>query len=205
MFVLSALSFVANAALVDRGNGLIYDNTLDITWLQDANYAQTSGFDSNGLMTYDTAIAWAGGLSYSGYDDWRLPTTSYPDPTCSLHPSSPEGTGCTGSEMGHLFEIDGISKSDPGLFLNVQPALGEGYWSETEYSPYPVPFVAAFGFNFSPGGSFGYQTWATKSNNFYAWAVTEGDVGASVVPIPAAVWLFGSGLGLLGWMRRKPA
>ena len=27
--------------------------------------------------------------------------------------------------------------------------------------------------------------------------------GASVVPVPAAVWLFGSALGLLGWMRRK--
>jgi hypothetical protein len=26
---------------------------------------------------------------------------------------------------------------------------------------------------------------------------------ASVVPIPAAIWLFGSGIGLLGWMRRK--
>jgi hypothetical protein len=26
---------------------------------------------------------------------------------------------------------------------------------------------------------------------------------SSVVPVPAAVWLFGSGLGLLGWIRRK--
>ena len=27
--------------------------------------------------------------------------------------------------------------------------------------------------------------------------------GSTVVPVPAAIWLFGSGLGLLGWMRRK--
>lgn len=26
---------------------------------------------------------------------------------------------------------------------------------------------------------------------------------STVVPVPAAVWLFGSGLGLLGWMRRR--
>jgi hypothetical protein len=28
-------------------------------------------------------------------------------------------------------------------------------------------------------------------------------IGVHSIPIPAAVWLFGSGLGLLGWFRRK--
>ena len=200
MLFLSVLSFGANAALVDRGSGLIYDDVLDITWLQDANYAKTSGFElvinSNGQMNWDNATAWAGGLSYNGYDDWRLPITADPDPNCELHPSEPGGLGCTGSEMGHLFYSDGISESNPGVFVNI--SIGEGYWSETEYSPYPFPFVTAFAFNPYNGD----QSWALKSNNYFAWAVSDGDI-ASVVPIPAAVYLFASGLGLLGWFRRR--
>lgn len=31
------------------------------------------------------------------------------------------------------------------------------------------------------------------------------NISVSAVPIPAAVWLFGSGLGLLGWLRRRQA
>ena len=38
----------------------------------------------------------------------------------------------------------------------------------------------------------------------YAY-LTSGTVTASAVPIPAAVWLFGSALAGLGWMRRKQA
>ena len=53
---------------------MIYDDDLDITWLQDANYAQTSGHDADGRMSWDNAVAWADGLSYEGYNDWRLPT-----------------------------------------------------------------------------------------------------------------------------------
>jgi hypothetical protein len=34
-------------------------------------------------------------------------------------------------------------------------------------------------------------------------AVSIDNFTANVIPIPAAVWLFGSGLGLLGWFRRR--
>ena len=36
-------------------------------------------------------------------------------------------------------------------------------------------------------------------------AVQLDNITVNAVPIPAAVWLFGSGLGLLGWMKRKRA
>ena len=41
------------------------------------------------------------------------------------------------------------------------------------------------------------------TNSLYGWAVHSGNVGAAIVPLPAAVWLFGSGL--LGLDRRGPA
>lgn len=72
----------ANAALHDRGGGLIYDDVLDVTWLSDANFARTSGYDSDGLMSWLSAKNWAEGLVFYdpvrkvSYDDWRLPGMS---------------------------------------------------------------------------------------------------------------------------------
>jgi hypothetical protein len=72
-------SGAAQATLIDRGGGLIYDDQLNITWLQDANYAKTSGYDADGLMNWAAATTWAANLSYYDsvrdvtYTDWRLP------------------------------------------------------------------------------------------------------------------------------------
>lgn len=72
-------SGAAQAALHDRGGGLVYDDALDVTWLADANYAKTSGYDADGRMTYQGALNWATNLSYYDsvrgvtYNDWRLP------------------------------------------------------------------------------------------------------------------------------------
>jgi hypothetical protein len=55
-----ALPICANAALYDRGSGLIYDDVLDITWLADANLASSNTFGltigENGWMFYNDEV-----------------------------------------------------------------------------------------------------------------------------------------------------
>lgn len=153
------ISGAAQAALVDRGGGLIYDTDLNVTWLRDAYYAQTSGYDADGLMTWSEATIWAANLSYFDternvtYDDWRLPiTTDIGTSGCNFAYS---GTDCgynvdpASSEMAHLFFTElgnlsgyttsgtfrgGSSEVDWGL-VNTGPFIdfpSYYYWSGTE-------------------------------------------------------------------------
>ncbi len=94
----------AEAALIDRGEGFIYDDVLDVTWTQDANI--------NGRDTWDNQVAWAAGYSqthtvYGTFDDWRLPTvTDTGTPGCNF---AYTGTDCgynvdtSTGEMASLF------------------------------------------------------------------------------------------------------
>ena len=51
------------------------------------------------------------------------------------------------------------------------------------------------------GGSFSSITFNRTVGDGYNYDLLK---SGNVVPIPAAVWLFASGLGLLGWMRSRP-
>lgn len=77
-------SGAVQAALIDRGGGLIYDTVLNITWLQNANPAAGSIYDdgwssTDGRLFYENAITWVDNFSYYDsvrgvtYSDWRLP------------------------------------------------------------------------------------------------------------------------------------
>lgn len=82
-------------------------------------------------------------------------------------------------------------------FLNASVGdSASSYWSNTE-SPYNSG--QAWRFNFYSGG----QLIRSKSHSaYYAWAVAPGNVAA--VPVPAAIWLFGSSVAVfVGFSRRK--
>src|SRR3989304_7183632 len=181
IFIVCGLRFSAKAELIDRGGGLIYDTDLDVTWLQDANYAKTSGYDIDGNMHWDEATVWVENLTYGGYDDWRLPITVQPDPGCSIQDSGgSRGFNCRLSEMGHLFynELNYIipfsgctlgidcGLIDTGPFLNLRE---EVYWSETKWEP---DTNNMWFFSLSNGD----QAAAPFYNNFLAMAVRDGDV-----------------------------
>ncbi len=51
------------------------------------------------------------------------------------------------------------------------------------------------------GGGDSLQLQAQSGNN----SIYKVDLTTAAIPVPAAVWLFGSALGLLGWMRRRVA
>jgi len=192
-----------NAALVSRLGGLAYyDTESNLTWLTDANAIAGSVYDSDifygsstdGSTTWASANAWATNLEVVGVSGWRLPTA---DPSCGSY-------NCTNSEMGNLFynvfggvggsltvDYENLTSNDNyKLFSNISTS---NYWTSTEYSD-----ARAFAFWFQTG----YQGNYNKFNERRAWAVHTGDVAA--VPVPAAIWLFGSGfIGLFGTTLRK--
>lgn len=192
---LAVASFSADAALVGRlaatpggtDYQAYYDDVANLTWLADAHGDRS--------FSWAGANSWAAGLTVGGVTGWRLPTTE----------SSVLGTKQTGSEMGNMYvNVLGGFKAPSGatgynlninLFSNV---LQHGYWSSTERGE-----LQAFVYVMKQDGD---QTFGSKTgiSAYSAWAVQSGDVSA--VPVPAAVWLFGSGLlGLIGVAKRKKA
>lgn len=242
--VLACTLNTAQAALIDTGDGLIFDSTLNINWLANANLARTerfgigewdastgTGIRADGAMTWATALKWIDNMNaanYLGYNDWRLPTIS-PINGSSNYVYTPafDGTadrgynisapgttyaGSINNEMAHLYynslgnialcsaasTTDCITQPFFGL-LNKGPftSLDAGrYWTNVQSTDNAL---RSFDFNFEHGN----QGTGFSGNLQFAMAVRSSSLN-SQVPVPAALWLFGTGLlGLVAVARRK--
>lgn len=216
------------AALLDRGGGLIYDSVLNVTWLQDGNFAATQDYvtptgrrlrDSEtlgfapGRMTWNEAVTWVATLSYHDsfrdvdWTDWRLPSVGP-----IVHTGSPfflfdQPSKTPQSELGTLLSelVRGQGGAVLPFFFNV---MATQQWTGTEYVFEPIdgiyPNMAegyAWWMPFDQLAS-GYHSIAQKNNNlYYSWAVRDGDV--AIVPLPGTLWFIAPALAGLGMRRRQ--
>ena len=146
MIASAVVTSTAQASLVDRGGGLLYDNVLNVTWLQDANYAKTSGYDADGGLDWSRANTWAANLVYHDsirnvdYSDWRLAHNTPVNGTSfeynvyhngiPFDGSTDSGYNITSlhSELAYMYNVNlgvknyystnGIVQADFGLFGN---------------------------------------------------------------------------------------
>ena len=204
-----SLSGAAQATLIDRGGGLIYDTGLNVTWLQNANLAATdtfgvSGISSGGSMIWHKANQWIGAMNsadYLGYSDWRLPTTvpingstfnynyrSNGTTDVGYNVSAP-GTayaGSKGSEMAYLFFNELGNKAYYDASGNTQADYGvtnAGPFQNLQYDAYWSGTEYARNRNrgsaWNFNTSYGLQHANRKYDDDYAWAVRPGDVAAA--------------------------
>lgn len=177
-----------------------YDTVLNITWLADANYAKTSGFDADGAMTWDKASTWAAGLDYFGTTGWRLPTVKPVNGVNFVEwPSTTNGSTDIGynitspqSELAYMyyvnlglsgaFKVDGSFNPAAGVNssgLQPIPDLAGSFIHNFKSNMYWTNVVntdvlKSWGF-WTSSFVAGAQGKDYRYNDHFAWAVHDGD------------------------------
>ncbi len=205
----ASLTVIGTAVYDGSDYNLIYDDGMQITWLDCTNAAAdwqsqmdwAASLNDAGVLT----ITLNDGVEMNWTGEWRLPTTVDGPWQYGVDGTTTGGYNITTSELGHLYyeELGNAGERDTsgnrqasvagltntGDFANLVEGL---YWSETA-------FAAGTNQAWTFKTATGMQGRNGTANAYLGIAVID----CAPVPVPAAIWLLGSGLlGLMGIRRR---
>lgn len=210
----------AQAELIDRGGGLLYDTTQNVTWLKNVSYSTIDltaprvdevltfmfGTSDPGLSDavfgknsgsgeFTGTMTWFGALAWAD-------TLAYFDSVRGVTYSDwrlPSAPPLFSDEDIKLIDAAGALKATYKLTGGVGPVSGVSFWSDKlEYTYSPLTDSISYTIGGSVGGMDNlYQSYVL------AWAVRDGDVAAFAVPEPTSLLLCALGFASLTGLRRK--
>ena len=194
----------ANAALIDYGTYTEDDDT-GLKWL---DLSATAGLSMTEALAANDGWRLANNtevndLFYKLFDGFYANSTSKPGVSDSRRLNVYADHAEDAAAFQSLFGITYVNTD-----LNFQYSYGL-YFDENNIVKNMGVFESLNSLTYTE--IFGPETGGSYSVDYAAPAFAtylvqgEGLPNIPPVPIPAAVWLFGSGLGLLGWFRRKKA
>lgn len=180
----------AQAELIDNHDGTITQVRSDgsrLMWMQDANYAKTSGFDADGMISWVAAVNWSGSMNFAGHTGWRLPRAS--------ENTAGSGGYSSQSEMGDLYynELGNTAGNfeNTGPFINI---MDYWYWTNTLFEDPATAMVFSFrDIAGSEVNEAGYQSNGdiSDANGTFAWLVRDLDPPRKA---DVTVWRPGTGI-----------
>ncbi len=222
---LLSMSFAADAALYSRLGGLAYyDDVLDVTWIADANLAETNSFDPpddetgsvylNGLMSWGAVLHWIDAMNaanYLGYDDWRLPSLidvggdgcnfAFSGTDCGFNVLTGSASTTVYSELASLW-VDTLGNLP---FYDTSGNAAQPGWGLTNTGPFSnvhadpywtVEYATELtsAWLFNAFNGLQLDTYETYESNYEAYVWVLRTGDISQVPVPGAIWLLGSAL-----------
>lgn len=214
VIALLAVSSTPQAALYDRGGGLIYDDALNVTWLQNANIAGRP-LNWYEAVSFASTFVYYDAVRNVNWDNWRLPNKNPLDPAGWKMQISTNGDNDDAYNISATGTMYAGSKQDElaytwfntlGNTSRCPVGAGWGGCSTANVNTIPYntgPFTGltrniywtssnenlpyADGWGFDTGSQWGLTGAFNASYGHNAWLLRDGDV--ATIPVPAVGWL----------------